>query len=136
MARRSVIADAEENTEINLSSMIDCIFILLIFFIVTTVFVEETGLDVNKPDSSAASASDEENTSVVFEITQTNKILFEGNEIALSEVKNRVKDNMEDEETPVIIRAHATARHGLFLSVWDQASLAGARQLSFTTINN
>jgi len=135
MARRSVIADTEEKTEINLSSMIDCIFILLIFFIVTTVFVEETGLEVNKPDSSAASANEEENESVIFEITRTNKIMFEGNEIALSEVTDRVKKNMKDEETPVIIRSHAAARHGLFLSVWDQASLAGAQQLSFTTIN-
>jgi len=47
------LSESEEATEINLSPMIDCIFILLIFFIVTTVFVEETGLQVNKPDAAA-----------------------------------------------------------------------------------
>ena len=53
MARRSLIDQDEDATEINLSPMIDCIFILLIFFIVTTVFVEETGLQVAKPDAAA-----------------------------------------------------------------------------------
>ena len=53
MPRRSVLSPDDE-TEINLSPMIDCIFILLIFFIVTTVFVEEKGLQVAKPDAAAA----------------------------------------------------------------------------------
>ena len=50
MPRRTVFSE-EEETEINLSPMIDCIFILLIFFIVTTVFVEERGFSVAKPDA-------------------------------------------------------------------------------------
>ncbi|MEO0793999.1 MAG: biopolymer transporter ExbD [Verrucomicrobiota bacterium] len=135
MARRSILAENEEATEINLSSMIDCIFILLIFFIVTTVFVEESGLEVNKPDAAAASNSDEENESVVLEITAQNKILVDGKEIALSEVANRVKAGMKNEETPVIIRSHENAKHGVFLGVWDQAVIGGADQLSFNTTN-
>lgn len=116
--------------------MIDCIFILLIFFIVTTVFVEESGLQVNKPDAAAnPSNSDDENESVVLEITSSNKIMFEGAEIPLSQVKNVIQNGMKDPETPVMIRSNESATHGVFISVWDQAVLAGAQQLSFTTSN-
>ena len=60
----------DDEIEINLSPMIDCIFILLIFFIVTTVFVEEQGLQVAKPDAAAAATPNEETENVVLEITQ------------------------------------------------------------------
>ncbi len=136
MARRSVLSEAEEETEINLSSMIDCIFILLIFFIVTTVFVEETGLQVNKPDAAASSANDEESVSVSLEITANNKVIYEGKEISIGEVRNIVKLGMKDPaETPVMIKAHERASHGVFMAVWDAAAQAGAEQLSFTTSN-
>jgi biopolymer transport protein ExbD len=52
--RRSFTSSDSDNVEINLSAMIDMVFILLIFFIVTTVFVEETGIEVNKPEAAAA----------------------------------------------------------------------------------
>ena len=54
MPRQSILREPDAPAEINLSPMIDCIFILLIFFIVTTVFVEETGMQVNKPDVAAS----------------------------------------------------------------------------------
>ena len=54
-ARRS-INEVEEVSEINVSPLIDMVFILLIFFIVTTVFVEETGVEVDKPQSASAVA--------------------------------------------------------------------------------
>ena len=69
MPRRSLIR-AEENTEINLSPMIDCIFILLIFFIVTTVFVEEQGLTVDKPDAAATASTEEDETVTLEKISQ------------------------------------------------------------------
>ncbi|GHC02222.1 ExbD/TolR family protein [Cerasicoccus arenae] len=135
MARRSLLSEHEETTEINLSSMIDCIFILLIFFIVTTVFVEETGLEVNKPDAGSPSDNDEENEVVMLEITSSNKVLINGEEIPISQVKTKVKEGMKNSETPVSIRAHEGSRHGVLISVWDEATLGGAQQLSFTTTN-
>ena len=134
MPRRSVLAPDEE-TEINLSPMIDCIFILLIFFIVTTVFVEEKGLQVAKPDAAAASAMNEESESVVLEITQQNQVLLNDKEIAIADVASGVKSAMADPETPVMIRAHEKAAHGIFVGVWDAAKRGGAVQLSFSTVN-
>ena len=134
MPRRSLIP-ADEETEINLSPMIDCIFILLIFFIVTTVFVEETGLQVNKPDAAASAATPEESLKIVLEITQQNKILIDDKEVALADVANAVKSRSPDEETPVIIRSHEKAAHGTFVGVWDAARRGGAVMLSFSTVN-
>jgi len=133
MPRRSIIAE-DEPTEINLSPMIDCIFILLIFFIVATVFVEEQGLQVAKPDA-AATPSNEELENVVLQITAENEILFQGKAISLADVANRVKVNVRDDETPVVLRSHEKADHGLFVAVWDAARRGGAEKLSFTTTN-
>ena len=66
--RRSVYNDSEGADEINISPLIDMVFILLIFFIVTTVFVEETGVEVDKPQ--AASSVNLEKNSILFAITK------------------------------------------------------------------
>ncbi len=133
MSRRRIVSSDEE-TEINLSPMIDCVFILLIFFIVTTVFVEETGLQVSKPDAAAA-ASPEDTENVVLEITAENKVRIDDQEIGLSEVTARVKAAVDDPETPVVIRAHEKSDHGVFVTVWDAAKRGGAVALSFSTVN-
>ncbi len=133
MARRSILSD-EEASDIDLSPMIDCIFILLIFFIVTTVFVEERGVSVSKPDAAAA-ASPEESVSVILEITAENGIRCDGKEIGLADVANRVRAGLVDPQTPVVVRAHEKADHGAFVGVWDAARRGGAEVLSFTTVH-
>ncbi len=133
MARRSILDD-EDDTRIELSPMIDCVFILLIFFIVTTVFVEETGFQASKPDA-AATPSSEESESVVLEITAENQILIGGERVRAGDVAGRVKDALADPETPVTIRAHENSAHGTFVGVWDAARRGGAQALSFTTVN-
>ena len=133
MVRRS-LSSAEEETEIELSPMIDCIFILLIFFIVTTVFVEEKGFQVDKPDA-AALPSQEETDNIVLEITAQNEIRIDSQPIELAEIPTRVKAALSDPETAVVIRAHEKSRHATFVSVWDAAKRGGAETLSFNTIN-
>lgn len=132
MAKRILTED--EPTEINLSPMIDCIFILLIFFIVTTVFVEEQGIQVSKPDA-AAPVNREESENVALEITAENKILVDHREISLADVSEMVKTAMRDPDTPISIRAHEKSSHGTFVQVWDAAKRGGAVALSFSTTN-
>jgi biopolymer transport protein ExbD len=134
MARRSLL-DEEESTDIDLSPMIDCIFILLIFFIVATVFVEERGVQANKPDS-AAPAAIEEKRSLILQITAENEILVDDQEVALADVAGRVKARVgRDDETAVVVRAHERADHGTFVAVWDAALRGGAVTLTFQTVN-
>lgn len=134
MPRRR-LAIEEEPTKIDLSSMIDCIFILLIFFIVTTVFVEEKGVAVAKPDAAAAAASGEEATKVVLELTEQGEVRVDGKIVPIAQVPERVRNGLEDETTPVVIRAHEKAAHGAFVALWDAAQRGGAKQLSFSTVN-
>ena len=134
MPRRSLLDDLENELEINLSPMIDCIFILLIFFIVTTVFVEEAGIQLNKPDSTVLS-SEQESDDVSFTITANNKLLYEGQEIALSQVKEIVRNGLSDKDTPVSIKTYGKSRHGLLVAVWDRAKQAGAVKLSFNSVD-
>ena len=103
MARRFLTYE-EEETEINLSPMIDCIFILLIFFIVTTVFVEETGVEVTKPD--AASSLQLEKQSILLAITEDNKVVYGGKEIGVGGVVAQIKPLLvKDPDMPVIVQA-------------------------------
>jgi len=134
MSRRTLRDDESEAVEINLSPMIDAIFILLIFFIVTTVFVEEQGLAVSKPETAAA-VTPEENENVVLEITAENDILFDGQEISLAQVSRRVAANLASPTAPVLIRAHEQSTHATFIGVWDAARRGGAETLAFTTVN-
>ena len=134
MPRRSLLDESENELEINLSPMIDCIFILLIFFIVTTVFVEEAGIQLNKPDSTVLS-SEQESDDVSFTITANNKLLYQGQEIALSQVNEIVRNGLSGKDTPVSIKTNGKSRHGLLVAVWDRAKQAGAVKLSFNSVD-
>ena len=131
MARRSVLNEPDEATEINLSPMIDCIFILLIFFIVTTVFVEEPGVEIFKPD--AVVDSELERTSIIIAVSADNKVVYGGKELGVAGVGARVKQLLNKDELPVIIQADASADHGVFSDVWSEVKHAGAKKISLST---
>lgn len=132
MPKRFGSSESEEEATIDISPLIDCIFILLIFFIVTTTFVEETGIEVDKPQ--AASASDLEKQSVMIAITAEGQIVYGGKEIGMTGVQPTVRRFVEKEEsTPVIIQVDEKAPSGLFVRVIDEAKLGGALKVSVST---
>jgi biopolymer transport protein ExbD len=131
--RRSILSE-DEATEINLSPMIDCIFILLIFFIVTTVFVEEPGVEVVKP--AAFLDADLEKNSIIIAITADNKVIYGGKELGVSGVGARVRSLLAKDELPVILQADVAADHGVFSDVWSEVKNAGARKISVSTEND
>ena len=134
MARRSILDEAEVETEINLSPMIDCIFILLIFFIVTTVFVEEPSVDIRKPDATVD--ADLEKNSIIIAISADNKIVYGGKEMGVSGIGARVRQLLTRDELPVILQADAQADHGVFSDVWSEVKNAGAKKISLSTRND
>jgi biopolymer transport protein ExbD len=129
--RRNLFSEPDEATDIDLAPMIDCIFILLIFFIVTTVFVEEPGVDVAKPDASVDQPL--ERTSIIIAITADNKVVYGGREVGVSGVGARVKQLLNKDDLPVIIQADEKADHGVFSDVWSEVKNAGARKISLST---
>jgi biopolymer transport protein ExbD len=134
MARRSTLSEPDAATEINLSPMIDCIFILLIFFIVTTVFVEEPGVEIRKPD--AVLDADLEKNSIIIAVTADNKVVYGGKEVGIAGVGARVKQLLNKDELPVIIQADVAADHGVFSDVWSAVKNAGAVKISVSTRND
>lgn len=126
-ARRS-ISDGEENLEINMSPLIDMVFILLIFFIVTTTFVENTGVEVDKPQ--AASAVNMDKNSVLIAVTGKGEVVYGGREIGLGGVRALVRRLVEKDPVPVIIETDSTANAGLLIQVIDEAKLGGAPTVS------
>ena len=129
--RRNLASEDRDEVEINLSPMIDVVFILLIFFIVTTVFVEETGVEVNKPEASAAIQL--QKNSILIAVTANNKVIYGGRDIGVSGVAPIVKRLTLQEDIPVIIQADQGASHGVFAHVYGEAKLAGARSINFST---
>jgi biopolymer transport protein ExbD len=129
---RDTSSDDSTDGAIDMSPMIDCVFILLIFFIVTTTFVEETGVEVDKPQ--AASASRLEKTSILFALTAKGEVVYGGREIGISGVQAQVKRLLQsDEDLPVIIQADAAAPAGMLVRVIDEAKLANAKKVSLAS---
>ena len=129
--RHKLISNDRDDVEINLSPMIDMVFILLIFFIVTTVFVEETGVEVNKPE--AAASIQLEKNSILIAVTKENKVIYGGRDIGVAGVAPIIKRLILQEDIPVIIQADAGSNHGIFAKVYGEAKLAGAKKINFST---
>jgi biopolymer transport protein ExbD len=128
MKRITIDEQADRGVDINMSPLIDCVFLLLIFFIVTTVFVEETGVDVQKPQ--AASARDLDKHSIMIALTSDGRIFFGGREIGLGGVRGVVARQLRERDAPVIILADGDARAFPLVDVIDECKLAGAKQVS------
>ncbi len=111
-----------------MAPLIDIVFLLLIFFMVTTVFVEETGVEVQKPR--AASSENLEKKSILIAVTADGRIVYGGRDIGLRGVRGVVARLLRDEEMPVIILADESSRSGVVVDVIDECKLAGARQVS------
>ena len=126
-------AGHEEESEpgVDMSPLMDCVFILLIFFIVTTTFVEESGVEVDKPQ--AASAASLEKTSILIALTANGEVVYGGKVIGIGEVQSLVRRMVQKEQVPVIIQADSAAQSGQLVRVIDEAKLGGAEKVSIAT---
>ena len=133
--KKTLFQDEEGATgEINISPLIDVVFILLIFFIVTTTFVQETGVDINKPQ--AISAEELEKQSVMIAITSSGQVVYGGRNIGTAGVRPLVERLLSREDLPVVIQADRTVNADLLVRVIDEAKLGGAGSVNIATANN
>jgi biopolymer transport protein ExbD len=123
--------DQERAPGIDMAPLIDMVFILLIFFIVTTAFVNETGVDVNKPE--AVSAQRIENDLILIAITPAGDVWYDRNNIGVAGVRSTVQALLLSEERPVVIQADRLVTTDLLVRVMDEAKLGGAKSLSIST---
>lgn len=123
--------DGAEASGIDVSPLMDCVFILLIFFIVTTTFVEETGVSVDKPQ--AASSVQLEKTSILIALTAEGTVVYGGREIGLAGVRPLVARMIQKEDIPVIIQVDQSVKSGALVQIIDEAKLGGASKVSLST---
>lgn len=119
---------------IDISPLIDCVFILLIFFIVATTFVEETGVTVDKPEAAAAERL--EKNSILIALTDGGEVVYGGRPIGVQGVQPLVKRLLQAERgdpLPVIIQADKVATSELLVRVVGEAKLGGADKISIAT---
>lgn len=131
MRYRRAVLETDDRVDVNVSPLIDMVFILLIFFIVTTVFVEETGTEVDKPQ--AVSSVQLEKNSILIAITEKGEVVYGGKEIGPAGVRPLVARLCQTEPMPVIIQVDQRANAGLLVRVIDEAKLGKAKNVSIAT---
>jgi biopolymer transport protein ExbD len=118
-----------EDTDINLTPMLDVVFILLIFFIVTTSFVRETGIDINRP--SAETAEKKSKGNILIAIKPNGEIWVDNRSIDIRAVRANIQQlKARYPQSSVIIQADRDARTGILVQVMDQIRLAGVQDIS------
>jgi biopolymer transport protein ExbD len=133
MARFRETGESDENdTDVDISPLIDCVFILLIFFIVSTTFVQESGMLANTPQAAPQQAQEDSET-IILKLSEGGAVTYEGSDIGISGVRPLVKQQMRQNEAPVIIRAAPSTSTGHLVRVLDEARLAGAEKVSISS---
>ena len=119
----------EEDAGIDLTPMLDIVFIMLIFFIVTTSFVKESGVDVTRPQ--AATAERQEQGNILVAIRENGEVWIDRRQVDLRAVRANIERlHAENPEGAVVIQADRDSRTGLLVRVMDQVRLAGVSNIS------
>ncbi|MCB1182374.1 biopolymer transporter ExbD [bacterium] len=126
---RKSLRGGNGNVDINMGPLVDMVFLLLIFFVVTTSFVKETGIDVQR--STAATAEVKERGNILLGVNADGEIYFEGKRIDVRSVRALVERALaEDPEAGVVVVADKDSNTGAVVEAMDQCRLAGARSVS------
>jgi biopolymer transport protein ExbD len=123
------VREEEEDAAIDMTPMLDIVFIMLIFFIVTTVFVKQAGIDVNKPEGVMAEKF--KNANIFIAVTEDGVVWIDRRKISLEEVRPTVEKLLLEQPTEaVFIQADMKAKHGVVIEVMDQVKQAGVDQVA------
>ena len=126
---RNSIRMGRKEVDINMSPLIDLVFLLLIFFMVTTSFVRETGIDVQRPSASTATIT--ENGNILVAVSSEGTIHFDGRKIDIRSLRSHITRALsENPEGSVVIVADKVSYTGKVIQVMDQCRLAGAKRVS------
>ncbi len=123
--------DRRRNSSIDISPMMDMTFILLIFFVVTSTFTRETGIDVSKPKASSAKELSRE--SILIGVTRQGTIHINETQVNISSLQTILRQMMaESPDRPVIIVSDRDAPSGKIVDVLDECNLAHVRKVSIS----
>jgi biopolymer transport protein ExbD len=122
-------AKEDDEAEINLTPMLDVVFIMLIFFIVTASFVKESGIDISRPD--AATATVKERGNILIAITDSGQIWIDRRQVDIRSVRANIERlHAENPQGAVVIQADKNSKNGLLVQVMDAARRANVFNVS------
>jgi biopolymer transport protein ExbD len=126
---RNSLRGGNKGVDISMGPLIDMVFLLLIFFAVTTSFVKEAGIDVQK--ATASTAELKEHANIMIGVTPEGDVFFEGKRIDVRSVRAQIERALaEDPESGVVVVADKRSETGAVITVMDQCRLAGAKSVS------
>ena len=131
MKNKKSLSAGDSVDDINISPLIDMVFILLIFFIVTTVFVKEPGVEVQKPQ--AINSEDLAKNCILIAITASNQIVYGGESVGLNGIQSIVRKAVKENDLPVIIQADKGSDAGTLIQLVDKCKLAQAQDIRVST---
>jgi len=120
-----------EPTHIDMVPMVDCVMVLLIFLMISSAFISDPGIEVQKPDVSGTQGS--EQNLLLIAIGADNRIFFDGQQIRVDQVAAAVKQAAIGRSPALIIRADRASSHGTFAEVYAEAKRAGIQHVQFAT---
>ncbi len=118
----------DNGSELNIAPLIDMVFILLIFFIVTTSFVRESGIDVDKPSATTATQLDKD--IIQIGISAAGTVHMDGQQVSLLSLRALVRERLRDRALPVVVVSDRDSRTEVLMDVIDECKLAGAEKVS------
>ncbi len=121
------------SAEIDLTPMLDVVFIMLIFFIVVASFIKEAGVEVNRPDDNQPD-NPEDSTSILVEVASDNQIWMENRRVDIRAVRANIQRLLaEDPEAPVTIKVEKGAEAGIVVDVADAARESGVAAVNWAS---
>lgn len=127
--KRKKHTNADDDAQIDMTPMLDIVFIMLIFFIVTTSFVKEKGLEVNRPKDNPSDRQPSKALSI--QIDEFGKIRMNGRDVDIRRVVANIQTFLAENVTDAAaIQAHEDTEHGVVVEVMDQAKEAGIEKVS------
>lgn len=120
-----------ETTHIDMVPMVDCIMVLVIFLMVSSAFVSDPGIEVQKPDVHGAMAGDQ--NALLIAISADNRVFFDGQEIRPDQIATVLKQAAIGRSPVLIIRGDRASHLGVFAAVYAEAKRSGIAQVQFAT---
>ncbi len=131
--KTKIITGDEEENEINLTPMLDVVFIMLIFFIVTASFIKEAGIDVNRPD--APTADKQEDAAILIAISETDEIWIDRRETDPRAVRGMIERlHAENPKGSIVIQADKESTNEALVIVMEAAKQAGVTNVAIAAV--
>ena len=135
MRKDKVFGAEEEENEINLTPMLDVVFIMLIFFIVTASFIKEAGIDVNRPDAPTAESQDD--AAILIAISANDEIWIDRRQTEPTAVRGMIERlHAENPKGSIVIQADEESTNEMLVVVMEAAKQAGVSNVAISALKD